>query len=153
LSGAVDTRDGQVEATFLLDDAADVNVISQAFVLQHNLERIEEAELPDVDSFEGQPGYCYGAYAPRIRLTDSEGVYRETSGTFYAFDSKGKSPSVILGRPWRAQQAVVVDSPTDRWRYASKPPQIQIEEPEQFLRSAKQALRVFAIGSYAMDMI
>ena len=106
---------------FLLDDAADVNVISQAFVLQHNLERIEEAELPDVNSFEGQRGFCYGAYAPSIRLADSKGVERETSGTFYAFDNGARGPSVILGRPWRAQQAIVVDSFADRWWYASKP--------------------------------
>ena len=98
LRGAVETPSGSAEATFLLDDAADVNVISQAFVLQHGLERIEDAELPGVSTFlADQKGYCYGAYAPHLRVADSEGTERRTIGTFYAFNTAG--PTVILGRP------------------------------------------------------
>jgi hypothetical protein len=99
--------------------------------------------LPDVDSFQGRREFCYGAYALRRRLSDSEKVNCETSGIFYAFDTKG--PTVILGRPWRAQQAIVVDSLADRWYCGEAPPEVRVEGPEQFLNSIAASPRVFLV--------
>lgn len=106
---------GSQESHVFLDDGADVNIVSRAFALQHDLPAVEEARLPQNSCFEGHSGYCYGAYAVRIRLADSGGEQKETIGVFYPIDRFG--PDVILGRLWPRQQAVVVDSRTVHWRY------------------------------------
>ena len=81
----------------LLDDAADLNVVSQTFVMTHTLQPIEEAKLPSPKDFhEGTP-HVYGAHAIRLRLTDSRGTTRDTEDIFYAIDIG--TPSLLLGRP------------------------------------------------------
>lgn len=102
-------------AEFLLDDAADCNLVSQRLIQELDMSPLKGAKLPSAESFQGKKAYVYGAHTMRVRLTDSLGTVKETSGTFYAVDFPG--PDVILGRPWRRDQGIVTDSATNQWRY------------------------------------
>ncbi|KAF4546986.1 Transposon Tf2-5 polyprotein-like protein 3 [Elsinoe fawcettii] len=129
---------------FLLDDGAEVNLISPAFALRHDLPRVKRARYPKISSFSGARGHVYGAYKLRVRLADSDGDLRETVGTFYAMEL-AVGPPVVLGRPWRRDQGVIMDSATDRWRYGSAPVAIEVREPEDFFKDLKNEPRVFAV--------
>ena len=83
--------------TFLLDDAADVNVISQVAVLKWNLQKLVGVVLLTIEAFRRERGYCYGAHRLSMRLADSTGKVKETYGVFYAVDLSGLE--VLLGRP------------------------------------------------------
>jgi len=76
------------------------------------MDPLEGAKLPDAESFQGRKAYVYGAHVLRVRLADSLGTQRETTGSFYAVDFPG--PDVILGRPWRQAQGIVTDSATNQ---------------------------------------
>lgn len=96
----------------MLDDAADVNIISQKLVLGCNLQPVPNAALPAIEAFRGEKGFCYGAYRVKLRLADSMGVERESESTFYSADIEG--PQILLGRLWRRQLGVIVDSRDDK---------------------------------------
>jgi hypothetical protein len=49
----------------------------------------------------------YGAYTLRIGLTDSLGTKKATTGIFYAYDLYRED--VILRRPWRKDQGIIVN--------------------------------------------
>jgi hypothetical protein len=72
-------------------------VIPQTLAVEQQLVRIEGATLPTVRTFRGNKGYCYGAYAVRVRLSDSAGVERSSKGLFYSMDIDNNA--LILGRP------------------------------------------------------
>lgn len=111
--------------------------------MEHDLEKIENADLPSAFAFHGSPAYCYGAYRLRLRFEDSwEGV-RDTEDVFYAMDLVG-SP-VILGRVWRRKQGVVVDASTDRWRYGITADALRISPPEEFAEELGGRTQVFAL--------
>ena len=128
--GAVVAPTGRKDATFLMDNGADVNLVSRAFALQHNLQYVYQARLPNIGSFQGKRAFCYGAHRLRIRLADSFGGMKESVGLFYAVDLDG--PPVVLGRPWRHQQAVLMDSATDHWRYGSESTVFRLRDPVAF---------------------
>ena len=81
---------------FLLDDAADVNVISQVAALKWNLPKLEDATILDITSFRSERRYVYGAHRLSLRLADSIGVEKDTYSVFYAVNLLG--PQVLLGR-------------------------------------------------------
>jgi len=112
LRGAVSSEGQTFEAGCLLDDAADVNVISQSFAVKCRM-RKADISLPRMEGFRGEQGYCYGAYKVTLRLADSSGAERITSHIFYGVDLQGAE--LLLGRPWRRKYGVVVDSATDQW--------------------------------------
>ena len=136
---------------FLLDDGADINVVSRKFALQYGLPFVKEAQLPKISSFQGREGFCYGAHRVRIRLADSQGQTKETVGIFYAMDMAGAD--VILGRPWRRKQAVIVDSGKDQWRYGCVPKGVRIREPRDFVRDLKGEKRVFVVSLRAIQAL
>ena len=135
LNRSVVVADDDVAPTeFLLDDAADVNIVSQSFIVQHGLARLPQASLLRIDSFQGHRGHCYRAHNLHLRLTDSDGVAKDTCGNFYAMDLPGEGPPVILGRPWRRQQAVIVCSLDDHWRYGATLQGVTVVEPAEFYK-------------------
>jgi hypothetical protein len=81
----------------ILDDAAEVNLISQASVLKHRLASMRNASVPHTVGFNRQSVHCFGVYRIAIRLKDSLGVTRDTIGVFYAVAML--PPELILGRP------------------------------------------------------
>jgi len=99
----------------MLDDGADCNMVSQRLVRELDMKPIDNAKLPAAETVNGKKAFIYGAHELRIRLTDDQGTSKETAGIFYAADLPG--PDVLLGRPWRRDQGIVVDGSTDQWRY------------------------------------
>jgi hypothetical protein len=56
----------------MLDDAAEVNVISHLTVLKCGLQKVDILLLT-IEGFRGEKGYYYSAYKLRIRIADSTG--------------------------------------------------------------------------------
>jgi len=128
-----------------LDDAADCNLVSQRLIQELDVAPLKGARLPSAESFQGKKAYVYGAHTLRVRLTDSLGTAKETTGTFYAVDFPG--PDIILGRPWRRAQGVVADSSTNQWRYGFDAKDARVLTPKVFEQlnrrgTLSQALRV-----------
>ena len=96
VEGEVETQVGRKLAAILLNNAADINIISRAFMLQHNVPIRPNAALPPVTTFTGKLGYCYRAHYIRMRVADSSSKERSTGSIFYIYDML--TPNVILGR-------------------------------------------------------
>jgi hypothetical protein len=80
----------------LLDDVAEVNVISHLTVLKCGLQKVD-VPLPNIEGFRGEKGHCYSAYKLRMRIADSIGKERLTDHVFFNVDLSGSD--VLLGRP------------------------------------------------------
>ena len=65
LRAAVMTPKGDKRVACVLDDAADVNVISEAFTRKVGLKKLDIA-LPDMEGFRRDKGNVYRAY--RVRM-------------------------------------------------------------------------------------
>jgi hypothetical protein len=94
----------------LLDDAAEVNVISHLTVLKYGLQKVD-IPLPNMEGFRGEKGYCYSAYKLRMRIADSIGEERLTDHVFFSVNLSGSD--VLLRRLWRRKYGIVVDSRND----------------------------------------
>jgi hypothetical protein len=103
------TPEGNKRVAYVLDDTADVNVISEAFARKVGLKKLD-LTLPDMEGFRGDKGGVYGAYRVRMRLADSTGKEKLTEETFRV-DLKG--PEILLSRPWRRRYGIIVDSRDD----------------------------------------
>ena len=90
------TPEGNKRVVCVLDNTADVNVISEAFTRKVGLKKLD-ITLPSIEGFRRDKGYIYRAYYIRIRLVDSIGEDKLTEETFFRADLKG--PKVLLGRP------------------------------------------------------
>jgi hypothetical protein len=134
---------------FLLDDAADCNVISQALATQLELQPIEEAELPKAAGFQGQSAHVYGAYEIRTRITDSKDCEREAVDIFYGVDMA--SPPVLLGRPWRYKQGIQTDAATDTWCYGSGLGTYRLETAREFVKRTRDDTRIYAVMCAGTD--
>lgn len=152
LRAAVMTPEGDKRVACVLDDAADVNVISEAFARKAGLKKLDIA-LPDMEGFRGDKGSVYGAYRVRMRLADSTGEDKLTEETFFGVDLKG--PEILLGRPWRRQYGVIVDSRDDYWWYARKDERhaVHMREPSAFYRDMQKATTVFAVRAVSSTEI
>ena len=84
-----------IEVACLLDDVAEVNVISQVIVLRYNLHKLD-VPLPSIEGFRGEKGYCYSAYRLRVCIADSIGAERITDDMFFSIDLSGSD--VLLER-------------------------------------------------------
>jgi transposase InsO family protein len=129
----------------MLDDAAEVNVISQSMVLQCDLRKVD-VPLPNMEGFRGEKGHCYGAYKLRMRIADSTGQERMTDDVFFSVDLSGSD--VLLGRPWRRKYGVIVDSRNDYWWFAEpdEMPAARVRDPRAFQRDLKKAVAVYAVN-------
>ena len=87
MRGEVDSRKGcRTEASFCLDDAADINVVAHSFVKKHNLLLVKGAVLLNVESFRRDRGRCYSTYTVRLHLANSYYAQRTSTALFYAID-------------------------------------------------------------------
>jgi len=96
LRGLVASGGKRYNATCLLDDAADVNVVSQAFALQSNLRKVN-IPLLSIEGFCGKRGYCYSAYKVTLHLADSTQASCRTQYIFYSINISRSD--LLLGRP------------------------------------------------------
>jgi hypothetical protein len=129
----------------LLDDAAEVNVISHLTVLKCGLQKVD-VPLPNMEGFRGEKGHCYGAYKLRMRIADSTGEERLTDHVFFSVDLSGSD--VLLGRPWRRKYGIVVDSRNDYWWFsnADELPAARVRDARSFQRDLRKAAVVFAVN-------
>lgn len=126
----------------LLDSGAHVNLISQKFVVQWDLEPCS-AVLPQPEALSGQSMYCYGAYQLDYWLVDSWGQGKKCSTLFYAVDQKG--PDVVLGMPGLSQLQILLDPEAEQWRFKVNTSNLQVEAPAKFTHNIEQEPNVFAI--------
>ena len=80
-----------------LDSGAEVNVISQHFIVKEGIKPIKDAKLPCLTQMDRNSVYCYGAYYMKINLRDSWGYSKEFETIFYAINKEG--PPLLLGMP------------------------------------------------------
>jgi transposase InsO family protein len=134
----------------MLDDAAEVNVISQSIVLQCNLRKVD-VPLPNMEGFRGEKGHCYGAYKLRMRIADSTGAERMTDDVFFSVDLSGSD--VLLGRPWRRKYGIVVDSRNDLWWFSEpeEMPAARVRDARAFQRDLRKAAVVYAVNIKAIQ--
>ena len=95
LQGAVSSQGKKYPADCLLDNVANVNVVSQAFAVRCGLRKVE-VPLLSMEGFRGEKSYYYGAYKISMRLTDSTSVERAMEHLFYSVDLSGTD--LLLGR-------------------------------------------------------
>jgi len=69
LQGSVASGGKRYNATCLLNDIADVNVISQAFMLRSNLCKVN-VPLLSIEGFYSKQGYYYSTYKVTLYLAD-----------------------------------------------------------------------------------
>ena len=146
LVGEVETYASSVRVECILDDGADVNLVSRKLMLQTNLRKVNVA-IPEIEGFQGTKSVCYGAYSVRLRLADSTGEARLTERTFYCVDMPG-NPDLILGRPWRRDHGVIVDSRDDKWWYGdgAEKPAFRMRSAREFDKDLRNAPRVYAVS-------
>jgi hypothetical protein len=79
----------------MLDNTAEVNVISHLIVLKYGLQKVD-IPLPTIEGFRGEKSYYYSAYKLRICIADSTGQERLTDSIFFSVNLSGSD--VLLGR-------------------------------------------------------
>ena len=142
VSGEVTTLQGVMQTEALLDTSAEVNVISQYFVIEHQLQRIE-GDLPQPQFINGQRAYCYGVYRVKYRLTDSWGQSWDCKHTFYALEKTG--PPLILGLPALKAEHVQIDCGTKTWQFNIDNTPLEIQTPKDFAQGIQDAPIVYVI--------
>jgi hypothetical protein len=115
LRGSAESHSTRIEVAYLLDDVAEVNIISQAIALRYNLHKIDIL-LPNIEGFRGEKGYYYGAYRLRMRIADSIGAKRITDDVFFGVDLSGSD--VLLERLWCRKYSVIMDSRNNYWWFS-----------------------------------
>lgn len=145
MRGTAESQGKRTTIACMLDDAAEVNVISQNLVLRCNLRKVD-VPLPQMEGFRGEKGHCYGAYKLRMRIADSTGAERITDDVFFSVDLSGSD--VLLGRPWRRKYGVVVDSRNDNWWFAEEGelPAARVRDARLFQRDLRKATAVYAVN-------
>ena len=129
-----------VQAT--LDPGAEINVISQRYVVEHSLAR-DDGDLPSPQWLGGQQCYCYGVHRVRFKARDSWGQEREVEHTFYALDMDG--PPILLGLPALAPDNIHVEFGTRQWRWGIASEAFSIESAEDFVKSINNQPAVYAV--------
>lgn len=109
-----DPKKDLVSTEFHFDNGAEVNVISQRFVLEHDIPRIE-APLPSPQWMDGKSTYCYGAYIVSYVICDSWSHEKRCQHTFYAIDKEG--PPLVLGLPALTDEGIKMDMANRTWRF------------------------------------
>ncbi len=143
--GEVDLRKGnQIEASFCLDDAADINVVAHSFVKKHNLLLVKGAILLNMESFYRDRGRCYSAYTMRLHLANSYYAQRTSTTLFYAIDIEVLD--FILGCLQRQQNAIIIDSSQDSQSYSSRATlAVYMRELREFVVDLQGEYQVFTI--------
>ena len=126
----------------MLDCGAPINLISQKFVVQNDLEPVA-AVLPTPESITGQGMYCYGAYQLDYWLVDSWGQGKQCTSLFYAVDQVG--PDIILGMSGLSQLKILLDPESEQWRFKVNSNNLHIEGPTEFAQNLEQEKTVYAV--------
>ena len=137
-----------ISAQFHFDNGAEVNVISQRFAVEHNLQSID-VPLPSPRWMDGRSTYCYGAYIVSYLLRDSWAHEKRCEHTFYAIDKEG--PPLVLGLPALTQEGIKMDMANRTWRFGVDKHAHELLNPEQFAASLEGHKAVYALLISATD--
>ena len=129
-AGHILAPDGWKYADCMLDTFAEVNLISQSYVKQNDLQACT-GDLPKPQSINGQPVYCYGAYSLQYRLVDSWGQLRACNSVFYAIEKPG-SP-IVLGMPALKEACIQMDLGAREWRFPVEVASLSMSKPLEFM--------------------
>ena len=129
-----------------MDNGADINLISQHYVVQEGLQECQDAALPRPSWFEKQSAYCYGAYEVTYEVTDSWGRKAISSSTFYAVSFAMVDRDAVLGGPALKKLRAVIYMENNEWRHSINHAFSRIEEPKEFARTLEESeVPVFAM--------
>ena len=131
-----------VVTTFHFDNGAEVNVISQRFALEHNLQSVQ-GPLPSPQWMDGRTTYCYGAYVVTYVLRDSWGCEKRCQHTFYAIDKEG--PPIVLGLPALTDERIKMDMADRTWRFGVDEHAHELVTPDNFANALKGEKAVYAL--------
>jgi hypothetical protein len=126
----------------LLDCAAEVNVVSHLFAVEHRLKTVN-AELPTYEWLNQAKAYCYEAYEISLRLKDSWGRTQEV--TLICYGMIDAVPEVTLGMPGLKKARVLIDCEEKAWRWKLEDIPLILESPRDFAESLQQETRIFAL--------
>ena len=121
-----------------------MNIVLQYFTLVSRLHKVD-VPLPSIEGFYSKKGYYYSIYKVTLHLADSTGAECRTEHVFFRVDLN--KADLLLGRPWRRQFGVIVNSRTDYWWYAEKGelPAIRIREVYTFRKDLRKATLAFLV--------
>ena len=142
VDGTVLIDDDAVPMRALMDTGAEVNVISQHFVIEHQLTRMD-VPLPQPQFLDGQKTYCFGAYKLRYQLTNSWGQSRDCEHVFYALEKPG--PPFVLGLPALKAERVQINCGTKVWRFNIKEDLIELQSSEDFAKEIQDQPSIYAV--------
>jgi hypothetical protein len=142
ITGEIEARGQWREEEISLDTGADINVISQRFVVQYSIPA-EDAELPRPKWLGDTSAHCYGAHRIRYRVTDDWGQTRIGEQLFYAMDKNG--PPLLMGMPGCDAEGIQIDTRTRTWRLGIDEPKIQLLDAGAFAEAIQSEPRVYAM--------
>ena len=142
------THPKEVKANILvenlhIDPGAEVDVISQRFAVEQELEQVPDAILPKPQWMDGKSTYCYGAYYLNYEAEDSWGRTKECWGVFYAIDKEG--PPITLGLPTCHAEGIQIDASTLSWRFKVEESALEVVDPKQFAETLRTEVAVYAL--------
>ena len=126
-----------------IDLGAEVNVVSQRYAVEKELESIPGAVLPNPKWMNGKTTYCYGAYHIRWEAKDSWGRLKTCQGVFYAIDKEG--PPITLGLPTCQAEGIRLDMRERRWRFKVETTALEVFSPQHFADALSEEPAVYAL--------
>lgn len=142
--GIVHSEGSNHEVQFIIDTAAEANVIPQHLALLWNLPAIEAPLLQIRGITQHASATVYGAYSLRFTLEDSWKQSRQVADTFFGTDRD--TSSIILGMPFLTKYDLHLFPQARHWRYAVDSTKIEVLEAKEF----NQYLEQEPTGVYAL---
>ena len=135
--------DGQGdEADVLFDTGSAINVVSQRFVVERELQPLD-GDLPSPQLLSGNSVYCYGAHKLRVVMTDDWGQKSEVESIFYALDTN--DTQILLGMPGLRTAGVHLDCGERKWRFQITPERFTLDDPHTFAKILDAEPVVYAV--------
>ena len=132
-----------ISAQILLDISAEINLISQHFVIEHQLFSMK-GELSQPQFLDRQKAYCFKAYWVKYCLTDN---WKQTQDCEYIFYSLNKTESaLLLELSALITENIQSDCETKTWHFNIEEQSIEIQSSVNFTEKIKDyALTVYII--------
>ena len=139
---------GDREATLVptptqFDNGAEVNVIDQRFVLEHNLEPVE-APLSSVKWINDNTTFCYAAYLVHYELQDSWSHTKRCSHIFYVI-AKEDNSFFVLRLSALTDEDIVIDIARRTWRFDIDAHTHEILSLQDFVNALEREKSVYAL--------
>ena len=144
ISAEILSEECWTHAQVILDSGAEVNVVSQKFAVEHGLERLLNADYPQVDAVHGVDVYCYGAYWVEWRVRDAWGKLGHHRQIFYGIDRE-EGPPLILGMPGLMDAWIHIDASTKTWRFGVDMAAMQLLSAQEFVSAIQHEPAVYAL--------